>query len=110
MWLCLNNAFLSIVHKDCAPDELTVRARRRGDIERVFPGASVREGGGTDYPFRTVVARSAVVEAMSRQVEAIDYGNFKSSVDDHALHDAYMDVWHAMSRVQRTNGRQKALF
>ena len=25
MWICLNNAFLSIVHKDCAPDELLVR-------------------------------------------------------------------------------------
>ena len=52
MWLCLNNAFLSIVDKDCAPDELLVRARRDGDIERVFPKAEVEVTLGNDYRCR----------------------------------------------------------
>ena len=37
MCLCLSDGFLSIVAKDCADDELLVRARRHGDIERTFP-------------------------------------------------------------------------
>ena len=36
MWLMMNDCFLSIVAKDCKEDELLVRARRPGDIERVF--------------------------------------------------------------------------
>ena len=34
MWICLNNAFLSVVSKDCRPDELLVRARRKGELLR----------------------------------------------------------------------------
>ena len=41
MWIMMNNSFLSIVSKDCGPAELLVRARRAGDIERVFPDAKV---------------------------------------------------------------------
>ena len=49
MWLCLRNTFLSIVAKDCAANELMIRARRRGDIEKCFPEANVIESGATDY-------------------------------------------------------------
>lgn len=49
MWLCLNSAFLSIVFKDCAEDELLVRARRKGDIEKVFPDAKVIRSTDSDY-------------------------------------------------------------
>jgi hypothetical protein len=31
-WIMLNNAFFSIVKKDCPVDHLLVRARRPGDI------------------------------------------------------------------------------
>jgi len=41
MWIMTNNSYLSIVSKDCGPAELLVRARRAGDIERVFPDAKV---------------------------------------------------------------------
>ena len=41
MWLCLNDAFLSIVALPGHPDELLVRARIAGDIERLFPAAQV---------------------------------------------------------------------
>jgi hypothetical protein len=36
-----NNSYLSIVSKDCGPAELLVRARRAGDIEKVFADAKV---------------------------------------------------------------------
>lgn len=102
MWLCLNDAFLSIVSKDCARDELLVRARRRGDIERIFPDASVSELDNADYLFRARIKKTAIVQAMTQEVHRITYGNFKSSVEDDELHDAYMAVWTAMSKLQET--------
>ena len=61
MWVCLKNSFLSIVSKDCRPDELMVRARRPGDIEKVFPDAKVTRNTGSDYLYRAVVPRDVVL-------------------------------------------------
>ncbi len=101
MWVMLNDAFLSIVKKDCGTDGLLVRARRPGDIERVF-GRRVRvtRSEDADYLFRAVISRADVEEAMEREIGRIDYANFKSSVEDKELHDAYLGVWTAMSQVQ----------
>jgi len=100
MWVCLTDCFLSIVHKDCADDELLVRARRKGDIEKVFPDANVRETLGNDYRYRAVVSREAVSAAMAAEVSRITYDNFKNNVDDHDLHNAYASVWGVIGRLQ----------
>lgn len=104
MWIMLNDAFFSIVKKDCARDELLVRARRPGDIEKVFPEAMIRviENRRSDYAYRAVVKAHVVKTAMDGEINRINYDNFKDSVDDDALHDAYMAVWLAMSKVQPT--------
>lgn len=112
MWLCLNDAFLSIVSKDCAPDELLVRARRDGDIEKVFPDAQVEVTLGNDYRCRTRIKRADVAAVLTRRVMDIDYGNFKGSVKDDQLHHAYMDVWSAIGKLQpggpySTEGRRQ---
>ena len=49
MWIMTNNSYLSIVSKDCGPAELLVRARRAGDIEKVFPNAKVTLQTDSDY-------------------------------------------------------------
>lgn len=100
MWICLSDAFLSIVHKDCAEDELLVRARRPGDIEKVFPAAIVRKTVGNDYLFRAVVKRSEVGEALTKLAMSADYDNFKNTVRDNKLHSAYNRIWHVMSPLQ----------
>ncbi len=100
MWICFNNAFLSVVHKDCGPDELLVRARRPGDIERVFPNASVVESTDTDYRYRAVVSRDDVSAAVVNQVNSMKYSNFKNTVRDDALHSAYARVWGVMANLQ----------
>lgn len=105
MWICLNNAYLSIVEPTCTGEgmapQLLVRARRPGDIERVFGSAvSVETKDGRDYMFRARVDRKQVADAISAQVLGIDYGNFKNSVKDEDLHDAYAGFWHLMARVQ----------
>jgi len=119
MWICLNKAFLSVVYKECAEDELLVRARCANHIKNVFPKARVKKSYGTDYAFRARIKRAEVIAAMTAEIEAIGYGNFKDSVHDRPLHDAYMGVWGVMSHLQphkpyacapgRGKGRQPAL-
>ena len=100
MWIFLNNAFLSIVDKGGDGTTLLVRARKAGDIQRVFPGARVEVSPRNDYRFRARVDREQVAQAMAEAVRQITYPNFKGSVGEHDRHEAYMDVWHAMYRFQ----------
>ena len=100
MWLCLRDSFLSIVAKDCAANELMVRARRPGDIEKCFPDAKVTRNTGSDYLYRAVLPRDVVKQAMVAMIDQIDYPNFKDTVEDRSLHAAYVGVWHAMAGLQ----------
>lgn len=102
MWVCLNKSFLSVVSKQCKPDELLVRARRPGDIEAVFPEAVVKKSTSTDYAFRAVLPRSRVAEAIAAEVMGIKYDNFKNSVREDRLHDAYAAFWNIHARLQPT--------
>ena len=100
MWVFLNDAFLSIVSKDCGKDQLLVRARRPRDIQRIFPTARVTRCTTSDYLYRAVVAKVDVALALANVIADIDYSNFKNSVDDKRLHDAYLHVWMDMSAIQ----------
>jgi hypothetical protein len=100
MWIFLNNAFLSIVDKDGDGTTLLVRARRQGDIERVFPDATVQTTPCNDYHFRARINRESVGVAIAESVRSITYGNFKGSVREPHRHDAYMGVWEVMNRYQ----------
>jgi hypothetical protein len=100
MWVCQNNAFLSIVSGD-QPDQLLVRARRKGDIEAVFGNQyKVVTLTGRDYGFRALIPREVVGSVIAKSIEKIDYDNFKDSVVDAPLHDAYMKVWGIMAGLQ----------
>jgi len=103
MWIFLNNAFLSVVDKgDATGKTLLVRARRLKDITRVFPQADVKADLGTDYRFRARIDREELALRMADLVRGIDYGNFKSGVEEQDRHDAYLKVWSAMFRFQET--------
>jgi hypothetical protein len=91
----------SIVRKDCAPGQLLVRARREGDIERVFGRHVIVERDiCADYLYRAKISEEEAAEVMRREVLSISYPNFKDSVRDQALHDAYLGCWHALARTQ----------
>jgi hypothetical protein len=78
-----------------------VRARRKGDIEAVFGKQyEVFVLPGRDYGFRALIPREVVGAAIAESISKIDYGNFKDSVADAALHDAYMHVWTIMAQLQ----------
>lgn len=57
------------------------------------------EGGGTDYPFRARVTRSALAVAMVSVVQDLDYSNFKGMTAKelgHARAHSYGKVWDAL--------------
>src|SRR5690606_19910093 len=94
MWIFLSESFLSIVDKgDETHRTLLVRARRKGDIERVFPDAKVSTRGGTDYAYRARIDRGRVAERIAEEIRGIHYGNFKLTVGPQGRHSAYYDVW-----------------
>ena len=100
MWIMGTDFFLSVVRKDCSPGQLLVRARREGDIEKVFGKVEVQKDRTADYLFRARIDEERVAEAMRSELRRIDYGNYKSSVRDRRLHDALLDVWTSMSKLQ----------
>lgn len=100
MWICLNDAFLSIVAHYDDPNKLLVRARIKGDIERVFPDAVVYQREGSDYLYRADVQAGEVSVVIAHRITQIDYTNFKSSVKSRPLHDAYLGFWHIMYQLQ----------
>jgi hypothetical protein len=115
MWICLNNSFLSIVDPSGqganTGDMLLVRARRKGDIEAVFPDAKVEKRPERDYLFRALLPRSQVAIAIADKVSGINYPNFKNSVKNHRLHDAFARIWSIMADLQPTapySGRSSA--
>lgn len=102
MWLCLNRSFISVVADRSDPSRLLVRARVAGHIETIFPGASVFKNAQADYFYRALIDREEVARRISQEALGIKYDNFKSSVADRALHDAYLGFWRIMHKLQNT--------
>lgn len=100
MWLFTNSGFVSVVQKPGDTDTLTVRARVKGDIARVFPGTKETAGGGTDYAYRAKVPREAVAKAIHDQIMGIGYDNFKNSIKDDDHHNLCAGVWNVGYRHQ----------
>ena len=115
-WIFFNDAMLSIVTCPGRPDHLLVRARVKGDLNRVFPDAKVETTPARDYRFRTILPRRVVAEAIFYRIFETSYGNFKAGVSERPRHDAYFKVWMAMADFQdrmapaRTPSRYPSLF
>ena len=106
----LNNAFFSIVKNRNKENELLVRARIRGDIEKVFPKANTFEDKDADYRYRSFIKTSIVVDKISDEIFKIDYDNFKNSIskDDISRTFAYGNVWKELYKLHQskfTTGR-----
>ncbi len=101
MWLFLPNCFLSIVADRNNPQNMLVRARLAGHIEALFPKAKVFESLGSDYKYRSLLSRKVVKQVIATQLENIQYDNFKGSVEDDDLHNAYLKIWGLMRELQR---------
>ena len=101
MWIMLHDAFFSIVRKDAPAGNLLVRARRPDDISKVFGRRiSIEQDSRGDYGWRARIHEDDVATVLKTELQSIKYPNFKDSVTDKPLHDAYMQVWLAMSKIQ----------
>ena len=102
MWIVLNKSFLSIVKNRNNNEELLVRSRVNGDIEKVFQKANVFEDLKADYRYRSYIKRSEVAKTISEELLNINYDNFKNSVskDDKDRLNAYMNVWSSLYKMQ----------
>ena len=100
MWICTSSAFLSVVADREHEDRLLVRARIAGHIESVFPKAKVFTSDSADYMFRSFIPRDEVAQVIAQQVKDIHYDNFKNSVKNKPLHDAYLKIWTVMVSLQ----------
>jgi len=110
MWVCLNNAFVSVVRDRNDPRNLLVRARRREHLERLFPGREIVEIPDADYRYRLFVPQEDFTRVVVQRIAAIDYDNFKNSVDDPELHALYERFWELHREYQDHRERRRRRF
>jgi hypothetical protein len=93
MWLCLNDALVSIVQDRADPNQLWVRARRREHLRRLLPGRGIMSTPAGDYAWRAAVSKRELAGLVAERIGALDYPNFKDSVTEPALHELYARFW-----------------
>ena len=101
MWIQFNNAFLSIVENRDNKLELLVRARVKGDIEKIFPDADVFENNSADYKYGAVISKARVAAKMMFKMTDINYNNFKNSIIEIERKNAYNNVWIELRKLQK---------
>ena len=101
MWIKFNNAFLSIVENRDNKSELLVRARVKGDIEKIFPDADVFEDENADYKYRAFISKAKVAAKMMFKMTDINYDNFKNSVKESERRNTYSKVWMELKKLQK---------
>lgn len=101
MRIQFNNAFLSIVENRENTTELLVRARVKGDIEKVFPEADVFEDNNADYKYRAFISKAIVAEKIMLKVTEINYDNFKNSVKEIERKKVYGNIWAELRNFQK---------
>jgi len=82
--LLIPEGFYSVVQKPVESD-LCVRARDRGDLDRLresyMPGLGpMKETPGDDYRYRAWVSRDALAEGLAAVARDLAYSNLKSEV------------------------------
>lgn len=109
MWVFCKAGFFSAVEHRDEPDRVMVRARFKGDLERLClkhglkPEVSVTSDA--DYRYRATFLKTLWAEIVRREAEAIDYDNFKDAVHEGTVRDrAYMGCWSALLRAQGEKG------
>ncbi len=107
MWIFTTEGFISAVYKH---DAVQVRARDRKSLENLAThcASEIKHTPVADYPYRLETDRNHLATWLSKQAMLMDYGNFKSEVEDirgfkfaAPLHK----VWDVMHEVEDTKAR-----
>lgn len=100
MWIFLPDAFLSIGQHEDEPKLLQVRARFRGDIERMFPEAFVAEDLLGDYRFCAAISRERVAHVIALRLTHIEYISLEDRVAEAERGLAYDKAYGALLEEQ----------
>lgn len=111
MWMMTDRGFFSIVDKGDREGYVCIRARVRGDLDRLcelepmkgYVG-SIEESDLGDYRCRAYVTREDWIMAAALLAEKIDYPNFKNAVRDRQTPGRarlYGEVWGTLLELQR---------
>lgn len=102
MWLfCKSGFFSAVAHRD-NPGTIHLRARFRGDLERLCAAhgldpAAIAETPAADYRFRMDLPQADWARVAAAEAAAIDYPNFKAATHDGTSRDAaYLGAWCAL--------------
>ena len=111
MWIFTRDGFFSVVKdSDCAEDELMIRGRNRGDIERLLGKAGDAESEiielpEADYRYRTRLPTEKWVWYVAHEAAGIDYTTVKETLigSDDDRSEAYYTCWAALHRFQKAS-------
>lgn len=98
MWLFTKHGFFSAVQHRGFPGIIHLRARFKGDIERLLDAYGIvhepTETPDADYRFRVDLAREEFEQIVLGEARDIDYPNFKAAATgSEEWHNTLMDVW-----------------
>lgn len=105
MWLFTKSGFFSAVQHRQSADVILLRARFKGDLEKLFETywieSKVEKTPCADYPFRACIQRKTWERIVAAEASKIDYDNFKAAAHDGTPRDdALMRCWSAMRAAQ----------
>ena len=124
MWIFSKHGFFSAVRHNERKDMILLRARVKGDLERLLDhhyavmqsngyltppnGKSVKDAipdiettPDADYRFRCEIPHDLFCVLLMQEASEITYGNFKEAAHDGTPRDdAYCEVWSVMSDLQ----------
>jgi len=116
MWLFTRHGFYSVTRSINEPDKLQIRARAKGDLERlagfmvtrdqpVAQGTAkdlqkIIETPDADYRWRVIVTPDTWQIIAVELMADIVYHNFKNEIRDNQRHNDYTRVWGIMNSVQ----------
>ena len=106
MWICLNDAFISVVRLPWPSQDMQVRARRKAHLVKLFPNDKVRYTPKNDYHWRVIVSEDQIAELVASRIRGINYDNFKDSVKEPRLKGMYGTWWQDHHRYQTNDRRQ----
>ena len=107
MWIFTTEGFISAVYKD---KTIQVRARDRKSLQNLASDckSKIVHTPLADYPYRLETDRRNLSSWLSRQIELLEYKNFKSEVEDVRGFDfaaPLHKVWDVMHEVEDVEAR-----
>ena len=115
MWLFTQHGMVSVVQHREDPNMLLVRSREPGVLRELFKGTETRihKLPKADYRYRALVDRDGFWDVMIRQINQINYPNFKNHLlnekrVDMNTYRAYEEVYYAAAFLE--NGDEPGVF